>query len=616
MQADGASIYVAGNPELYPMEYYDPESGTYQGAIPDFLRAFARDCGYELRYLQPGPADRRAELAERQQVDLISGCADGSRYAHTDGEPVILFVSGAGGEETAVQLWFTQVSPGRFQADLRGYAARISQEEWIGSILRSAGDVPPRQLPMGLLWGGGLLLLALAAALAVCLYRLRRARRRRIQAVQADPETGLGTEEVLRQAFHSLGRNPGRSALCLICFRLDLDRAGYLWGREQAHALLLHGARVLREAAGQADVLIRTGRDDLIVLKRFPNRQDAEEWTRSAVEKLRAFTANGAALRRRDASAGICPLGPEYHELGQALFHARQCALAAGLEESDFRLCGTAQCGSCQERWRLLSDFSGSLQQGDFLLYIQFFVDAHSFRIVGGEALSRWRHPRLGFLSPNRYIPLLEGDGRIRELDCCGLEQACGFLEALCRHPVQDFFLSCNFSRSTFAAPGFVERCTQIMDRYAFPRKLLILEVTETPHLDPEGARQMLRNIVALREYGVRVIFDDFGVGFSSFHDLQDYPMDGLKLDKELVDNMQTERGRILLNALVETGHRLGLTILAEGVEEDYQIETLQKLHCDVLQGFRFCVPLPAAEAGRRILEQARPGACADSQEG
>ena len=373
---------------------------------------------------------------------------------------------------------------------------------------------------------------------------------------------------------------------------------------------------MLREAAGQADVLIRTGRDDLIVLKRFPNRQDAEEWTRSAVEKLRGFTANGATLRRRDASAGICPLGPEYHELGQALFHARQCALAAGLEESDFRLCGTAQCGSCQERWRLLSDFSGSLQQGDFLLYIQFFVDAHSFRIVGGEALSRWRHPRLGFLSPNRYIPLLEGDGRIRELDCCGLEQACGFLEALCRHPVQDFFLSCNFSRSTFAAPGFVERCTRIMDRYAFPRKLLILEVTETPHLDPEGARQMLRNIVALREYGVRVIFDDFGMGFSSFHDLQDYPMDGLKLDKELVDNMQTERGRILLNALVETGHRLGLTILAEGVEEDYQIETLQRLHCDVLQGFRFCVPLPAAEAGRRILEQAQPGACSDSQEG
>ena len=92
--------------------------------------------------------------------------------------------------------------------------------------------------------------------------------------------------------------------------------------------------------------------------------------------------------------------------------------------------------------------------------------------------------------------------------------------------------------------------------------------------------------------------------------------MDGLKLDKCLVDNMWTDRGRIILTGLVRTGHEMGVTVLAEGVENDQQVKALQQLHCDVLQGFRFCVPLPAAEAGRRILEQARPGACADSQEG
>ena len=102
------------------------------------------------------------------------------------------------------------------------------------------------------------------------------------------------------------------------------------------------------------------------------------------------------------------------------------------------------------------------------------------------------------------------------------------------------------------------------------------------------------------------MIFDDFGVGFSTFHDLQDYPMDGLKLDKELVDNMWTEKGGIILNALVETGHRIGMTILAEGVEEERQIEVLQRLHCDVIQGFRFSVPLPEAEARKRILEGSR----------
>ena len=102
----------------------------------------------------------------------------------------------------------------------------------------------------------------------------------------------------------------------------------------------------------------------------------------------------------------------------------------------------------------------------------------------------------------------------------------------------------------------------------------------------------------------MRVIFDDFGAGFSSFYDLQTYPMDGLKLDKELVDNMETERGKLILHTLVEIGHRMGLTILAEGVEDKRQIEALQKLHCDAFQGFRFSVPLPETEARRRIRDR------------
>ena len=105
---------------------------------------------------------------------------------------------------------------------------------------------------------------------------------------------------------------------------------------------------------------------------------------------------------------------------------------------------------------------------------------------------------------------------------------------------------------------------------------------------------------------GVRVVFDDFGMGFSSFHDLQEYPMDGLKLDKQLVDNMWTAQGRVLLAALVRTGHELGLTILAEGVEEERQLEVLRQLGCDMLQGFHFSVPLPAGQAKELILQRGR----------
>lgn len=113
-------------------------------------------------------------------------------------------------------------------------------------------------------------------------------------------------------------------------------------------------------------------------------------------------------------------------------------------------------------------------------------------------------------------------------------------------------------------------------------------------------------HIREMRAFGVRVLFDDFGVGFSSFHDLQESDMDGLKLDKYLVENISTPQGRSILNAMVQAGHELGLTILAEGVEQAAQAQVLQQLGCDVLQGFYFSRPMPAEQSAQKIIKQFR----------
>ena len=162
MSTDNRIIYVAGNPDLYPLEYYDPESQTYQGAIPAFLAEFAQEYGYDLRYFQPGKEDRRAHWADNQQVDLISGCLAGERYAHTAGEPVLLFSAEADGEEVPYLLHVAQVAPGRFQSDLRDYAARTSQGQWTGSLIEAAGEPPSQQLPLAA-WGAAIAFLLLAA---------------------------------------------------------------------------------------------------------------------------------------------------------------------------------------------------------------------------------------------------------------------------------------------------------------------------------------------------------------------------------------------------------------------------------------------------------------------
>ena len=136
------------------------------------------------------------------------------------------------------------------------------------------------------------------------------------------------------------------------------------------------------------------------------------------------------------------------------------------------------------------------------------------------------------------------------------------------------------------------------------PDGWLILEITES--VSVRNAAQIRQNVIALKKYGVRVALDDFGEGFTSFYDLQKYPIDGIKLDKGLVDHVTTPIGTAILKAMIQVGHELNMTILAEGVETDEQVRALQEIHCDVIQGFRFSHPLPRWEATEQIIQNRR----------
>ena len=127
------------------------------------------------------------------------------------------------------------------------------------------------------------------------------------------------------------------------------------------------------------------------------------------------------------------------------------------------------------------------------------------------------------------------------------------------------------------------------------------MEITESGYINPAEAGQMRANILAVRSLGVQVMLDDFGMGYATFHDLQEFPMDGLKLDKSLVDTIDTEQGKVIVDGIVRTGHKLGLVVLAEGVEEEWQVDALKALNCDLLQGYLFSPPIPASEALRRV---------------
>ena len=594
-------IYAAGNPDAYPLEYYDADSQAYQGIIPELFREFSAQSRYEIVYYQAGKTDRREHLAKNLHVDIVSGYTEGGAIP-PGVQALTIFHTTQAGEDVAYQLCFTQIAPESLQSDFSKFVESVSQEKISGLLITSAE--PPHN-PAGFYWGMGALSLAVIALLSAIILLARHDRKKLNKArrdLEIDETTGLGNFDCLVRYYSQFINDKNRILYSLVYFYVDTDRLRRLSSSEETDDFLRYCAAVLQEYTADTDILAKVSDHGFVLMKLTSNLQKLDEWFTPLFYRIRSYTEKYAKPFEAGVTAGVYPLKAGDRDLNEMILSASQAAYMAAREHEDYVICSDQMLQKLTEEKQLHLDLEQAFAKSEFQLYIQFYVDAHSFQTVGGEALSRWNHPQKGVLTPNLFVPLLEREKMIGKLDYYCLRKVCEFLEDLVRNKVETFFISCNFSRETLAAADFVDRCQEIMNAYHFPRELLIFEITES--VPEKNITQIKRNLIALKKYGVRIVLDDFGEGFTSLYDLQKYSVDGIKLDKGLIENVTAESGKAILKAMIQVGHELGVTILAEGVETDEQVQALQELRCDVIQGFRFCLPLPEREAKNKVLEQ------------
>lgn len=595
-------IYVAGNPDLYPLEYYQPSTESFQGLIPRLLSEFSANSRYQLVYYPSGPADRRDSLAGELQVDLLSGYTDGDELPQSV-RALPLFPVEPGDGEASCLLGLTGVAPEGLEEELSAFLSSVSRQSLTGLLVETAEESALPYSPLLPLLTGGLAVTAalLLAALAAVLHRSRKRLRKIRQQLECDPVTGLGKLDHLQRYYKQLVNDRNRVLYSLVYFSLDTERLRRMAGGESDN-VLRYCAMVLQDYSSDTDVLARVSEDGFAILRLCADPEELRRWVDTVLQKLRAYPQTGSVPLDIHAAAGAYPLKLGGRDLSEMVFNAAQQSHMALNKHEDFSLFSNDTMKQIQLEQKLRSSVEQALDGQEFQLFIQFYADAKSLEIVGGEALSRWLHPEQGLLPPGVFVPLLEQEGLTYRLDYHCLRCSCEFLQRMADRNIKDFFLSCNFSRETFSSPDFVERCTEIVGNYSFPRELLILELTESVLV--KDLSTIRANMLALKEYGLRIALDDFGEGFSSFSDLQECPVDGIKLDKKLVDNMSTSIGGSILRAMIQIGHELGLTILAEGVETPAQAQALKELNCDVIQGFHFSAPLPQAEAEEKLLKE------------
>ena len=228
------------------------------------------------------------------------------------------------------------------------------------------------------------------------------------------------------------------------------------------------------------------------------------------------------------------------------------------------------------------------LRRQEFFLEYQPILDLRTKRVIGVEALIRWRHPELGLISPAKFIPVAEKSGFIFELEEFILSQSLKEM-ALLSNP--DLFLAVNFSGRQFRDPRLPEKIEAALKSFDFPPEKFILEITETAAMEnAERSRKILSN---LRGVGIKIALDDFGIGYSSMKYLIEFEVDKIKIDRSFVTAMlKSEKALKVINTVIELSHGIGVSCLAEGIENKEQLEKLIGLGCDEGQGFYFARPM------------------------
>ena len=391
---------------------------------------------------------------------------------------------------------------------------------------------------------------------------------------------------------------------------LDLDRFKHInetLGHQAGDQLLLQATRRLRDTLDSKTIIARVGGDEFALLIHDCNSLACLEDRATELLKVmeQPFELSGQKFYTT-ATIGLS-IYPEHGQNSEVLIKNADAAVhtAKRTSRNHFTFYQTERTQVVEEWVRLESALRQALPRGQFDAYFQPQVDPISGRAMGAEALLRWKHPELGQVPPSQFIPILEEIGLMCEVGHWVLEQACQELAHYRDHGNgQPFRIAVNVSSRQFLQGDLVAQVAELLERYQLDPQWLELEIVET--LVMEHADAVKPVLQALRDMNVRLALDDFGTGHSSLSYLKQLPVQKLKIDQSMVFDIQNEQDQgAIAGAVVALGHRLGMTICAEGVENDIQRAFLVREQCDQIQGYLISRPLTRQAFRQWLANQA-----------
>ena len=376
---------------------------------------------------------------------------------------------------------------------------------------------------------------------------------------------------------------------------IDIDNFKYVndtYGHMTGDKILVRTAQILSSFMTEHISVARFGGDEFIALVSQTSAQEMEKYARLAMALLGRKMEIDGRSHFMTISAGI------------ALYPSQSSDFSELLRKADAALHRAKQTGKTRyvlfddsiqkdlvRRTELENGLRNSIENGEITVAYQPQVNLASGKTIGFEALARWNSRRFGAVSPGEFIPIAEESGQIAKIGFYVLRAAARFIKEAQKSGFEGFNVSVNVSVKQLRDDGFARDIVDILREEGVPHGRVALEITESFMI--ENLAPIAEKLASLKAAGFSLSLDDFGKGYSSLSYLKGLPIDYIKIDKAFIDDItETENGRVLVNAIVSLSHRLGFTVVAEGVEDAAQVALLRDYGCDMIQGYYYAKPM------------------------
>jgi diguanylate cyclase (GGDEF)-like protein len=411
-----------------------------------------------------------------------------------------------------------------------------------------------------------------------------------------DQLTGMLNRKALQNRVAELEQQSAISGHPIGLIVSDLDHFKSIndtLGHAAGDAVLAEIGRRLHSCLRQDDLAARLGGDEFaLVIRDVQSDEELTALARRLVQVLaQPFDVAGRQVPL-GSSIGIA-IAPEHGRSLDELMGNADLALYAAKEagRGRFEFFVPRLADRHRRRVAIEQALRGALARCEMHLHWQPRVDIERWEVVGAEVLLRWQHPELGRVAPDEFIRIAEDAGLIADIGLWVLGRACAHAAQM-KHPI---VVSVNVSPAQLLREDFAQQALRVIQRSGLAPERLEIEVTESLFMD--NSPQALANLHALRDVGVRIALDDFGTGYSSLAYLRRFPFDTLKIDRAFVRELMTRHdARAIVKTILELARTLGMSTIAEGVEEPAQLEVLREAGCGSVQGYLAARPMPRGD--------------------